>query len=58
LKHHQGDLEHGRVPNVFAERRWKVEWKHYRTNLVRRILVGVVLISAALAYFSGRGGDS
>jgi hypothetical protein len=53
-----GDLTQGRVPNVFAERGWKAEWKHNRTNLVRRILVGVVLISAALAYFSGRDADS
>jgi hypothetical protein len=53
-----GDLTQGRVPNVFAERGWKAEWKHNRTNLIRRILVGVVLISAALAYFSGRDADS
>jgi hypothetical protein len=53
-----GDLEHGRVPNVFAERGWKAEWKHNRTTLVRRVLVRAVLISAALAYFSGRGADS
>ena len=53
-----GDLEHGRIPNIFAERGWKAEWKHNRTALVRRILVGVVLVSAAVAYFSGRGADS
>jgi|SRR5215203_1608330 len=52
------DLEHGRVPNVFAERGWKAEWEHNRTRLLRRTLVGVVLISAALASFSGRGADS
>jgi hypothetical protein len=53
-----GDLKRGRVPNVFAERGWKAEWKHNRTTLVRRVLVRAVLISAALAYFSGRGADS
>jgi len=53
-----GDLERGRVPNVFAERGWKAEWKHNRTTLVWRVLVRAVLISAALAYFSGRGADS
>jgi hypothetical protein len=53
-----GDLERGRVPNVFAERGWKAEWKHNRTALVRRVLVRAVLISAALAYFSGRDADS
>jgi hypothetical protein len=53
-----GDLKQGRVPNVFAERGWKAEWEHNRTTLVRRVLVKAVLISAALAYVSGRGADS
>ncbi|CAA9347443.1 MAG: hypothetical protein AVDCRST_MAG93-6960 [uncultured Chloroflexia bacterium] len=52
------DLKHGRVPNVFAERGWKAEWKHNRTSLIRRILVRVVLISAAIACFSSRRADS
>jgi hypothetical protein len=53
-----GDLKHGHVPNVFAERGWKAEWKHNRASLVRRILVRVVLVSAAVAYFSSRRADS
>jgi hypothetical protein len=53
-----GDLEHGRVPNVFAERGWKAEWKHNRTSLVRRLLVGVALVSAAVAFFSSKRADS
>jgi hypothetical protein len=52
-----GDLKHGRVPNVFAELGWKAEWKHNRTSLVRRILVRVALISAAVAYFRSRSAD-
>jgi hypothetical protein len=53
-----GDLKHGRLPNFFAERGWKAEWKHNRTSLVRRILVRVVLITAAVAYFRSRRADS
>jgi hypothetical protein len=53
-----GDLKHGHVPNTFAERGCKAEWKHNRTSLVRRILVRVVLVSAAVAYFSSRRTDS
>jgi hypothetical protein len=53
-----GDLKRGQVPNVFAERGWKAEWKHNRTSLVRRILVGVALVSAAVAYFSSKRADS
>ena len=51
------DLKRGHVPNVFAERGWKAEWKHNRIGLVRRILVRVALISAAVAYFSSRRAD-
>jgi len=51
------DLKHGHVPNVFAERGWKAEWKHNRIGLARRILVRVVLITAAVAYFSSRRAD-
>ncbi len=51
------DLKHGHVPNVFAERGWKAEWKHNRIGLARRILVRVVLISAAVAYFGSRRAD-
>ena len=49
-----GDLKQGHVPNIFAERGWKAEWKHERTSLLRRILVRAVLVSAAVAYFSSR----
>ena len=52
------DLKRGHVPNVFAERGWKAEWKHNRTSLVRRILVRAILISAVVAYFSSRKADS
>jgi hypothetical protein len=52
------DLERGRVPNVFAERGWKAEWKHNRTSLIGRILVTAVLVSAAVVYLSNRRADS
>ena len=53
-----GDLKHGHSPNLFAERGWKAEWKHNRRSLVRRILVRVVLVTAAVAYFSSRRAGS
>ncbi len=52
------DLSRGHVPNVFAERGWKAEWKHNRKGLVTRVAVGAVLATAAVAYLSGRKGDS
>jgi hypothetical protein len=48
------DLKHGHVPNFFAERGWKAEWKHNRTSLVWRILIGAFSVSAAVAYFGSR----
>src|SRR3712207_397488 len=53
-----GDLTQGRVPNVFAERGWKAEWKHNRTSLLRRVLLGACLISAIVAYFGSRRAKS
>ena len=53
-----GDLEHGRVIRVFAERGWKAEWRYDRTSLVRRILLRAVLISAVVAYFRSRRANS
>ena len=52
------DLTRGRVPNIFAERGWKAEWKHNRTRLVTRVLVGAVLASAAVAYLRRRRDDA
>ena len=52
-----GDLKQGRVPNVFAERGWKAEWKYNRISLLRRILVRAVLVFAAVAYLTSRRAD-
>ena len=53
-----GDLKHGHLPNVFAERGWRADWQHNRTNLVLRTLGRVVLVSAAYAYLRSRKSDS
>jgi hypothetical protein len=52
------DLSRGHVPNVFAERGWKAEWKHNRTSLLTRIVVGTVIASAAVVYLTGGKDDS
>ncbi len=53
-----GDLGHGRVPNVLAERGLKAEWEHNRADLFRRILLRALIVSAIVAYFSSRRGNS
>ena len=52
------DLKQGRVPNVFAERGWKAEWEHNRSDLLRRILLRAVLVSAAVAFYRRKSADS
>jgi hypothetical protein len=42
------DLAGGRVPNVFAERGWGAEWKHNRSRLVGRVVVGAAVAAAAV----------
>ncbi len=53
-----GDLRHGHVPNVLAERGWRADWQHNKTGLVLRVLARVALVSAAVAYLSSRRADS
>jgi hypothetical protein len=53
-----GDLKHGHVPNVLAERGWMAEWEHNRQSLILRILGRVVLVCAVAAYFGSRRPDS
>jgi hypothetical protein len=52
------DLARGHVPNVFAERGWKAEWKHNRKSLLTRVVVGTVIASAAVAYLTSGKDDS
>ena len=48
------DLKHGHIPNILGELGWKAEWRYNRKSLVRRIIVGAVLTSAAAAYLRSR----
>lgn len=52
------DLVHGHVPNIFAERGWKAEWTHNRTGLVRRVITGLAVVSAVVAYVGRRRNSS
>ena len=52
------DFSRGHVPNIFAERGWKAEWKHNRTSLLTRIAVGAVIASAAVAYLRSGSNNS
>jgi hypothetical protein len=53
-----GDLKRGRLPNVLAERGLKAEWEHNRSDLLKRILLRALIVSATVAYLSSRRGNS
>jgi len=46
------DLACGRVPNVLAERGWKAQWTYDRERLVRRMVIGAAVVSAAVGFFA------
>jgi hypothetical protein len=43
------DLKHGHVPNIFAEKGWKAEWKHNPKALITKIAVTVVVAGMLVA---------
>jgi hypothetical protein len=43
------DLKHGIVPNIFAERGWKAEWKYNRKRAVRKLATNVAITTAIVA---------
>lgn len=46
------DLKHGKVPNIFAEKGYKAEWKHNRTALIQKMAVVAVAATAAVLLLS------
>lgn len=45
------DLKHGHIPNFFAERGWKAEWKYNRKGAITKIAVTVAVTSLVVAWF-------
>lgn len=46
------DLSHGHIPNFFAERGWKAEWKYNRKSFVIKAATAAAVTSAALLLLS------
>lgn len=44
------DFKHGIIPNPFAERGWKAEWKYNRKNVVRNVAISVALTAAVVMF--------
>ena len=43
------DIRHGHVPNIFAEKGWKAEWKHNPKGLVTKVATTVLVATALVA---------
>lgn len=48
------DLKHGIIPNIFAEKGWKAEWKYNRKGLIQKVLVTTAVISVTYLLLSGK----
>lgn len=42
------DIRKGHIPNIIAERGWNAEWKYNREGLIKKVVIGVAIASAAL----------
>lgn len=45
------DIRHGHVPDFFAEKGWKAEWKYNRKAMVKKIVAGVIITSAIIMLY-------
>ena len=48
------DLKRGHVPNIFAERGMKADWKYNRKEVVRNIAIAAIITTGLVWYFSKR----
>jgi hypothetical protein len=48
------DIRHGHVPNIFAEKGWKAEWKHNPKGLVTKVATTVLVATALVALVKRR----
>ena len=46
------DLAHGHIPNIFAERGWKAEWKHNPKGLAQKVAIGLVVTAGIVTLLS------
>lgn len=46
------DLVHGHIPNIFAERGMKADWKYNRKQLIRNVVIATVVTTVAISFFN------
>jgi hypothetical protein len=48
------DLKSGIIPNIFAERGIKAEWKYNKPSVIKKAAIGIALTAGAILYFKRR----
>jgi hypothetical protein len=48
------DLKKGIVPNIFAEKGWKAEWKYNRAGLIKKVAITAAVIWGTYALLSAK----
>ncbi|GAB3939731.1 hypothetical protein GCM10028805_00580 [Spirosoma harenae] len=48
------DFKQGRIPNIFAEKGMKAEWKYNRKGLIQQAVIGAVVATVVFKLLSGK----
>lgn len=51
------DLKQGNVPNIFAEKGYKAQWKYNRKGVVKKLLIGTAVTAAAVTLLVRNSGS-
>jgi hypothetical protein len=52
-----GDLVHGKVPNIFAEKGYKMEWKYNRPAFITKMATIALLTTGAVVWLTTKDKD-
>ena len=47
-----GDLAHGKLPNIWAEKGYNIQWKYDRAGMLQKIAAAALVTTAAVVFFT------
>jgi hypothetical protein len=48
------DIKRGHIPNIIVERGWTAEWKYNRKGVIRKLVIGAAIATAAVVILSAK----
>jgi hypothetical protein len=48
------DLKNGHIPNIFAEKGWKADWKYNRTGVIKKLAIAALATTAVILLFNNK----